>query len=68
MPEFDGLRYASMVVDWFANNPKIWVRSINYKRGKYGRTICQVYNEHMTECLNDILRDKLLKEGLFSVA
>ena len=64
----DGRRYREFVEQWFEKNSGFWVRSINYKRGKYGRTIAEVYNEDMSECLNVILRDKMLDEGLFSVA
>jgi hypothetical protein len=37
----------------------VWIKSVEYARGKYGRTLAEIYNPAGDQCLNAILKEML---------
>lgn len=51
----DGMRVKAEVVEWCNLPRQLWIRSIEYERGKYGRTLAVVFSADGEPSLNELV-------------
>lgn len=51
----EGKRWKTLVISWLGNEP-VWLKCAKYRRGKYGRSLVEVYKDGGA-CLNEFIKE-----------